>query len=70
LKSRGTKHLNSESIHPLAGENTPWAAGHWEVFLDTEDEVHQAVEYVEQNPVQAGQPRQEWPFVVSIYVDR
>ena len=70
LKSRATKRLNHESLHPLSGTHSPWAQGHWEVFLDTEDEVLGAIDYVEQNPIREGRPPQEWPFVVPIYEDR
>ncbi len=66
LKSRATKRLNSESLHPLDGVATPWAEGHWEVYLDSEDEVHEAIEYVNQNPIRAGKPTQDWPFVIPV----
>ncbi len=66
LKSRATKQLNLESLHPLDGVATPWAEGHWEVCLDTEDEVHSAIEYVNQNPVRGSMAVQNWPFVVPV----
>ena len=61
LKSRATKQLNLECLHPLDGAATPWAEGRWEVYLDTEDEVLHAIEYVNQNPIRP----QNWPFVIA-----
>lgn len=47
-----------ERTHPT------WIAGFgWKVFLDHPDEVRRTVRYVEQNPVKARLPAQEWPFV-------
>ena len=66
LKSRATKQLNRECLHPLDGAATPWAEGHWEVYLDTEDEVFNAIEYVNQNPIRGRKASQNWPFVVAI----
>lgn len=41
-----------------------WIAGFgWKVFLDHPDEVRRTVRYIEQNPVKARLPAQEWPFV-------
>ena len=66
FKSRATKQLNIDSCHPLGGTATPWAHGHWEVYLDTEDEVYIAIEYVKQNPIRDGKNAQEWPFVIPV----
>ncbi len=65
FKSRATKQLNLERLHSRDGKATPWAAGHWEVYLDTQDQVFSAIEYVNQNPARAGKSPQDWPFVVS-----
>ena len=65
LKSRATKQLNLECQHPLDGTATPWAEGHWEVYLDTEEEVFRAVEYVNRNPIREGRTPQNWPFVIE-----
>jgi REP element-mobilizing transposase RayT len=69
LKGEATKQLNRENLHPLAayaGDDrspTPWADRRWKVFLDTEEAIEDAIEYVEQNPVKEGKPRQRWSFV-------
>ncbi len=63
LKSRATKQMNHENLRSPTGAS-PWARGHWEVWLDSDDAVFRAVEYVEQNPVREGLKPQHWPFVV------
>ena len=65
LKSRATKQLNLECLHPLDGAATPWAEGDWEVYLDTKEEVFHAIEYVKQNPIREGRTPQNWPFVIA-----
>ena len=72
FKRAGTRGLNLESLHPFRDcprSNgklpSPWAAGGWKVFLDTEAEVQRAIRYVEQNPIKAGLKRQCWSFVRS-----
>ena len=71
LKRGGTRRLNAEGLHPLAGYRraggrvpSPWAERGWCVYLDTPDQIRQRIRYVEENPVTAGLPRQRWPFVV------
>ena len=64
LKSRATKQMNHENQRPLDGVRSPWARGHWEVWLDTDAEVFSAIDYVEQNPIRDGLKPQRWPFVV------
>ncbi len=70
-KGEATKQLNKESLHPLAAhaENgispTPWARKHWQVFLDSESAIENAIAYVEQNPVKEDKPKQTWDFVQS-----
>jgi len=71
LKAKATMQLNADGRHPLAGRidrfgrtPTPWAAGRWKCFLNTEEAVARAVRYVEQNPIKEDKRRQRWPFVV------
>jgi len=63
--------LNEEGLHPLAhaaraGESapTPWGRKAWKSFLDTYQDVENAIFYVEDNPVKDGRNRQKWEFVV------
>jgi REP element-mobilizing transposase RayT len=63
LKGAATEELCSRRIHPFDGEEKAFARGEWVVYLDTPDDMHRAIRYVEQNPEKEGLPRQIWPFV-------
>lgn len=70
LKGQATRQLGKRSLHPLAcyaepGQRVPkpWARGEWKVFLDSEQAVDQAIQYVQDNPIKEGRPRQKWAFV-------
>ena len=61
FKSKATQRLTEENRHPMAqypGKPTPWGRGGWCVFLDKEDDVKRALDYVEQNPIKEGLRRQ------------
>jgi len=67
FKGRATQQLKHEGLYPPPGRSSPpspWARGGWCVYLDDEEAVHRAIEYVNRNPIRAGLPRQEWSFVV------
>jgi REP-associated tyrosine transposase len=67
FKGRATQQLKHEKLYPPPGRSSPpspWARGGWCVYLDDEEAVHQAIEYVNRNPVLAGLPPQHWSFVV------
>jgi REP element-mobilizing transposase RayT len=66
LKGKATESLISYKRHPfqhLEHPPTPWARNGWDVWLDTPEDIHRAVAYVERNPVKEGLPPQWWPFV-------
>jgi REP element-mobilizing transposase RayT len=70
FKRFATRQLSNEDLHPFADRRlhngrlpSPWADGGWKVYLDTDDDMCEAIQYVEENPVKAGLPRQRWPFV-------
>jgi REP element-mobilizing transposase RayT len=61
LKGEATKQLNAESIHPQvkfrnARGKLPsmWAERQWKVFLDSEESIEAAIQYVEENPLKEG----------------
>ncbi|MBI1370781.1 MAG: hypothetical protein GC162_19265 [Planctomycetes bacterium] len=60
LKGAATKQMKSENLHPPAA--TPWVRRCWKVFLDTEDDIRRAIEYVERNPIKDGLRPQHWAF--------
>ena len=42
---------------------SPWGEHGWKVYLFDLDEIEHAVTYVNDNPTEAGLPRQKWPWV-------
>jgi REP element-mobilizing transposase RayT len=71
MKSAATRRLTAEGLHPLAqyaGEDgrapTPWAEGVWERYLNHQNEIIDAVDYVNGNPRKHDLPDQHWEFVV------
>jgi REP element-mobilizing transposase RayT len=70
LKAAATRRLVEEGLHPFAhlaapGARPPkcWARGEWKVFVFDANHLRAAIQYVENNPVKDGKPRQRWPFV-------
>ncbi len=69
LKGEATKELRRENLDPLAAHATadtkpsPWADHCWKVYLDNEDAIQAAIQYVEENPIKEGKPKQNWSFV-------
>lgn len=70
LKGEATRQLIKERHHPfqeivLPNRHRPkcWARDNWDVYLDSDRHVRNAIHYVEQNPLKEGKPRQNWPFV-------
>jgi len=63
LKTRATQRLGAEGLWPHDGRPV-WADRAWKVFLDSDDDVARAVEYVNANPPKEGKPLQTWWFVV------
>jgi REP element-mobilizing transposase RayT len=71
LKAESSTKLEQDGRHPLARWRqpdgslpTPWARNCWKVFLETLEDIHRAIVYVEQNPIKEGKRRQHWSFVV------
>jgi REP element-mobilizing transposase RayT len=63
LKGAASAELNRRRLHPFEGNEKAFARGEWVVYLDTPDDMHRAIHYVENNPEKEGLPRQFWPFV-------
>jgi REP element-mobilizing transposase RayT len=70
LKGRATQELKREDLHPFdfvklkdGSFPSPWAQKYWKVFVDTEEYVKRAVDYVECNPEKEGKKKQKWSFV-------
>jgi REP element-mobilizing transposase RayT len=62
LKSRATHRLREDGL--WHADNRPvWADGSWKVYINSIDALLRAIEYVENNPIKEGKPRQRWSFV-------
>lgn len=73
LKAAASRPLTIEGLHPFQDQPlpsgrlpSPWARGAWQVYLNSDAAVKQAIKYVEENPVKAGLPMQRWSFVKPI----
>lgn len=72
LKGAATRQIIEDQIHPLhsyaiTGERPPrmWASRVWKQYLDSEEAIEQAIQYVVDNPVKEGKPLQRWSFVTA-----
>jgi len=71
LRQAGTAQLLADSIHPFANLRTTnkklpsiWGQDFRKIFLFHREEVLDRIQYVEDNPLREGKPRQEWSFIV------
>ncbi|HEX5472700.1 MAG TPA: hypothetical protein VFW73_12490, partial [Lacipirellulaceae bacterium] len=71
LKRAGTRGMNDEGLHPLRKYPrangrlpSPWAARGWKVMLYSAGQMRERIQYVEDNPLEAGLKAQRWGFVV------
>jgi REP element-mobilizing transposase RayT len=70
LKAKATKQLHDEGIHPFKDDArkdgtlpSPWSRNHWTPFIDSEEYLAKAIDYVERNPVRCGLKPQRWSLV-------
>jgi REP element-mobilizing transposase RayT len=70
LKGEASSRLIEEQIHPFGTMARPngrvprcFARGEWSVYLEEIDDIHTAIQYVEQNPVKEGKKAQMWSCV-------
>lgn len=70
LKSSATRRLDANGMRPFSGtrksddaRQSPWAEGCWKVFLNSEEDIARATEYIVQNPIKEGKRQQKWSFV-------
>jgi REP element-mobilizing transposase RayT len=71
LKGAATTELSRRDLHPFADEPyrngklpTPWVRHQWSCFLDSENDILRAIEYVKNNPIKDGKPAQKWSCVI------
>ena len=72
FKARATQQLIEEGIHPFQDHRQrdgtiprAWASRGWKVYLDCVQDILRASQYVEENPLKQGMPRQGHPFVTD-----
>ena len=69
LKSEATKQFVSQNIHPMEKYRNddrvprPWSRGCWKVYLEDEQSIFDAIDYVKQNPLEEDMPAQNWSFI-------
>lgn len=69
-----TKHRIEYLVNQFKGaatralglKQTPWTRGCWKVFINDEDVLRAAAEYIERNPITAGMEPQRWKFVIPL----
>jgi len=70
LKAAATTEIVKVGRHPLqkykaADGSLPhmWAESQWKVYLDSEEQIENAIRYVNENPEREGKNRQHWSFI-------
>lgn len=70
LKGAATAHLMNDGNHPhkqfaQPNERPPgmWARGEWKVYLDSDEQIENAIAYVLENPVKEGKSVQHWKWI-------
>jgi REP element-mobilizing transposase RayT len=70
LKGAATRQLITDGIHPLqqyakVNKRTPgmWARHQWKSFLDSDEAIENAINYVIENPLKEDKPRQNWKWI-------
>lgn len=73
LKADASTQLKRERLHPFQDQAyrddslpTPWIRGQWKCFIDEIRHIHNAIAYVNRNPVRERLTAQSWSFVSSI----
>jgi len=76
LKRAGTRQLKEENRHPLSAHTrddgrtpSPWTDGGWVRYLNSAEEIIDAIDYVRRNPTRIGRQVQEWNFVIQFTPD-
>jgi len=71
LKADATTQLKREGLHLFAVQPyrdgslpSPWARNEWSCFIDTDEYLRAAVDYVDRNPPREGLKPQRWTLVV------
>jgi REP element-mobilizing transposase RayT len=60
--------LKGAAARALKFKQTPWSRGCWKVFIDDNETLVAAVDYIRANPILAGLGAQSWDFVTPLSV--
>ena len=60
--------LKGAATSALKLQRTPWTRGCWKVFINNEETLFAAVEYINANPANAGLSPQSWNFLTPLPV--
>jgi REP element-mobilizing transposase RayT len=60
--------LKGVATRALKLRQTPWTRGCWKVFIDDNETLTAAVNYIQANPICAGLSAQTWGFITSLTV--
>lgn len=73
FKSRATKEMTHRGCHPLqrymnrdGSIPTPWAKNAWHVYINDDQQLGAAMEYIRRHPQKEGFPPQRWPFLTPV----
>jgi REP element-mobilizing transposase RayT len=55
--------LRLRTLSDVGADHPVWAERPYKVFLYTPDDVRRIIDYIQNNPIKEGLPRQSWPFV-------
>jgi REP element-mobilizing transposase RayT len=66
---RATGHIKSQATRALRTQGwfaaqSPWTDHGWNVYLNTDDDVRRAIDYVRENPLREGLRQQRWSFMI------
>lgn len=72
LKGSASTQLDAAGLHPMSSFRKPdgklpsmWNSKQWIQYLDSEEAIDNAINYVEQNPVKEGKKKQKWSCVTA-----
>ena len=60
--------LKGAATRAMKFKQTPWTRGCWKVFIDDNETLVGAVNYIRANSIYAGLPAQSWDFVTPLSV--
>ena len=67
MKGRATQHLTRGGCHPFPeAKHSPWAEKGWNVFINDDRQLRDAIAYVNRHPEKEGLPPQSYDFLTPV----